>query len=117
MRMRCNRSRRSIGLRLILRSFAFVLALQPAMALAQDVVMGEALAVRWCANCHVVSRSATTGRADGIPSFPALADTQQTSDASLRRAMTAAHSRMPDFSLTPREQDNLIAYIFSLRKH
>lgn len=97
-------------------AIAVALGLQSAMALAQDVVNGEALAVRWCANCHIVTRSATSGRADGVPSFPSLAAAPQTTDISLRRAMTSSHNQMPDFSLTPREQDNLIAYIFSLRK-
>lgn len=105
-----------VGVRRLLRFVAVALALQPTIAFAQDAINGEALATRWCANCHIVTRSATTGRADGVPSFPALAEAPQTTDASLRRAMTASHSRMPDFSLTPREQSNLIAYIFSLRK-
>jgi mono/diheme cytochrome c family protein len=87
----------------------------PLAAQAQDVVNGEALAVRWCSSCHIVSRSATTGQANGLPSFPTLAASPQTTETSLRRAMTAAHSRMPDFSLTKQEQDNLIGYIFSLR--
>ena len=99
-----------------LRSVAVVLVFQPTITFAQDVINGEALAARWCANCHIVTRSAISGRADGVPTFPALADAPQTTDISLRRAMTSSHSRMPDFSLTSREQDNLIAYIFSLRK-
>ncbi len=93
-----------------------VLALAPSAAGAQDVVNGEALAKRWCANCHIVSRAATTAPADGVPSFPKLATSPGTTDASLRRAMTATHSRMPDLSLSKLEQDNLIAYIFSLRQ-
>ena len=104
------------GFRRLSFAIAVALGLQPAMALAQDVVNGEALATRWCANCHIVTRSATSGRADGVPSFPSLAAAPQTTDISLRRAMTSPHNQMPDFSLTPREQDNLIAYIFSLRK-
>ena len=47
----------------------FVMALSIAMcgfAAAQDVVRGQALAERWCANCHVVNQTATTGRADGL---------------------------------------------------
>ncbi|SKA09732.1 Cytochrome C oxidase, cbb3-type, subunit III [Enhydrobacter aerosaccus] len=82
---------------------------------AQDVVNGEALARRWCVSCHIVSADARTGQANGLPSFPTLAKAPQTTETSLRRAMTAGHSRMPDFSLTKQEQDNLIAYIFSLR--
>ncbi|MPZ33457.1 MAG: hypothetical protein GEV13_21110 [Rhodospirillales bacterium] len=53
-----------------------VMALSTAMcgvADAQDAMRGQALAERWCANCHVVNRAATTGRADGLPTFPSLA--------------------------------------------
>jgi mono/diheme cytochrome c family protein len=98
-------------------SLALLMALVPAIGAAQDARHGRELAVRWCANCHIVTRSATTATAAGLPSFPKLASLPTTTDASLRRAMTASHSRMPDFALTKREQDDLIAYIFSLREH
>ncbi|MBS0521701.1 MAG: cytochrome C [Proteobacteria bacterium] len=90
------------------------LSLAP-VAGAQDVVNGEALAKRWCSSCHIVTATATKGEANGLPSFPMLAASPKTTEASLRHAMTATHSRMPDLSLTKQEQDNLIAYILSLR--
>ena len=74
------------------------------------------MAERWCASCHVVSRSATVGSATGAQSFPALAGDPSMTASRLRAAMTSQHGgRMPDFSLTQGEQDDLIAYIFSLR--
>ena len=91
------------------------LALLPGLAVAQDIYRGQALAERWCANCHVVNREATTGRSDGLPTFPAIAARRETTAATLRGAMTATHSRMPDFQLGARDQDDLVAYIFSLR--
>jgi cytochrome c len=84
-------------------------------AAAQDVVRGEALAERWCANCHVVSRTATAGRADGLPTFPALAARPDVTAATLKGAMTATHSLMPDLELGARDQEDLVAYILSLR--
>jgi hypothetical protein len=40
----------------------------------------------------------------------------QITEAKLRAAMTSQHGgRMPDFSLSKQEQDDLIGYIFSLR--
>ena len=92
---------------------ALVPTLGPA---AQDVTHGEILAKRWCSNCHVVARSATSGSADGVPTLPAIADQPQTTRDSLRRAMAPTHGRMPDFALTVREQDDLAAYILSLRR-
>ncbi len=74
------------------------------------------MAERWCAHCHVVTRSATTGTAIGTETFPALAADPKITESKLRAAMTSQHGgRMPDFSLTTQEQDDLIAYIFSLR--
>jgi mono/diheme cytochrome c family protein len=96
-------------------AFAGALLLLPLMAEAQDVLRGQALAERWCANCHVVNRAATTGRSDGLPTFPALAARKETTAAMLKGAMTATHSRMPDFQLGARDQDDLAVYILSLR--
>ena len=85
------------------------------LAAAQDAMRGQALAERWCANCHVVSQAATTGRADGLPTFPALAARKDVTAATLKGAMTATHSRMPDLQLGARDQEDLVAYIISLR--
>ena len=85
------------------------------VAVAQDAVRGQALAERWCANCHVVNQAATTGRADGLPTFPAIAARKDVTAATLKGAMTATHSRMPDLQLGARDQEDLVAYIFSLR--
>ena len=98
-----------------MRKLAMSLVFLPGLASAQDVAQGKAMAERWCANCHVVSGSATTGSANGLPTFPALAGDTRVTEGTLRAAMSAQHGRMPDFSLTKREQDNLVAYIQSLR--
>lgn len=93
-----------------------LLLMLPALARAQDVARGKAIAERWCANCHVVTSSATVGSANGLETFPALAANPQITESKLRAAMTSQHGgRMPDFSLTRQEQDDLIAYISSLR--
>lgn len=93
-----------------------LLVLIPGLAASQDASRGQIVAARWCANCHIVARSSVDGRADGLPTFPAVAADPSTTRGTLLRAMTAEHGRMPDFSLTAREQDDLIAYIFSLRQ-
>jgi mono/diheme cytochrome c family protein len=100
----------------MLGRLALSFACLPALAFAQDVEHGRDLAERWCVNCHVVSRAAASGRADGLPSLPAIANNPATTSASLRGVMTTSHGRMPDLSLTNREQSDLIAYIFSLRQ-
>lgn len=85
-------------------------------AFAQSPERGAQLAERWCANCHVVESSPSAASADGLPTFPALANARGQSADRLRAAMNPQHSRMPDFSLSKQQQDDLVAYILSLRR-
>jgi mono/diheme cytochrome c family protein len=94
-----------------------LLLMLPTMAAAQDVERGHQLAQRWCSGCHTVERSPVTARADGIPSFPAITATAGISAERLRAAMNPTHGRMPDLSLSKREQDDLATYILSLRQN
>ena len=99
-----------------MRKLALLLLMLPAFGRAQDAARGKAMAERWCATCHVVSSSATIGNANGLQTFPALAADPGITASKLRAAMTSQHGGgMPDFSLTTQEQDDLVAYIFSLR--
>ncbi|MBS0525746.1 MAG: c-type cytochrome [Proteobacteria bacterium] len=91
--------------------------LLPAAAGAQDVERGHQLAERWCSGCHTVERSPAAARADGIPSFAAIAGISGNSTDRLRAAMNPTHGRMPDLSLSKRDQDDLAAYILSLRRN
>jgi mono/diheme cytochrome c family protein len=100
----------------MMRWAACLLAMAPLAAMAQDAEHGALVAKRWCANCHIVERSPSEGRADGLPSFVDIANRPGTSKQSLRRLMTAEHGRMPNFSLTTAEEDDLAAYILTLRK-
>jgi mono/diheme cytochrome c family protein len=99
----------------MLRRLACCIALAPSLAAAQDAQQGREIALRWCASCHVVERAATVAPADGLPTFPAIAAKPGLSADQLRAAMNPQHSRMPDFALSRRQQDDLIAYIYSLR--
>jgi len=89
--------------------------LLPSLAMAQDIERGRQLAVRWCAGCHLVDRASTEARADGVPTFPAIAAKPDSSPERLRAAMNPLHGRMPDLSLSKRDQDDLVGYILSLR--
>ena len=100
----------------MLRTAACLLIFMPGVAWAQDIARGQELAVRWCANCHVVERTAATASADGLPTVPAIAASPRTTPELLRATMTAQHGRMPDLSLSKRQQDDLVAYILSLRQ-
>ena len=99
----------------MLRHLACAIAFIPSFAAAQDAQQGREIAQRWCSSCHVVERTATVAPANGLPTFPAIAAKPGLSADQLRAAMNPQHSRMPDFALSRRQQDDLIAYINSLR--
>lgn len=97
------------------RLAAFLVLMLPGIAAAQDAERGHQLAQRWCAGCHTVERSPAAARADGVPTFPAIAAMPDVSPDRLRAAMNPVHGRMPDLALGKRDQDDLAAYILSLR--
>jgi mono/diheme cytochrome c family protein len=97
------------------RLFSFLALMMPGIAAAQDADRGFLLAQRWCSACHTVERSPATAKADGVPTFPAIASMPNMSAERLRAAMTPLHGRMPDLSLAGRDQNDLAAYILSLR--
>jgi len=99
----------------MLRRVACAIAFIPSFAAAQDAQQGREIALRWCSSCHVVERVATVAPADGLPTFPAIAAKPGLSGDQLRAAMNPQHSRMPDFALSRRQEEDLIAYIYSLR--
>ena len=100
----------------MLRRLACAVVFVPSLAVAQDAQQGREIAQRWCSSCHLVDRAATGASADGLPTFPAIAAKPDLSADYLRAAMNPQHSRMPDFALSKRQQDDLIAYIYSLRR-
>lgn len=99
----------------VIRGLFGLVPLFPAFAAAQDADQGREIARRWCSACHIVERTATTAPANGLPTFPAIAARADLSADRLRAAINPQHSRMPDLALSKRQQDDLIAYIFSLR--
>lgn len=100
-----------------MRWLVAALLLLPGIASAQDVERGRQLALRWCSGCHTVERSPPIARADGVPSFPAIAALPDISPERLRAAMNPTHGRMPDLSLGKRDQDDLAAYILGFRRN
>lgn len=97
------------------KAAAVMLALSPAPVAAQDAAVGSALAVRWCMGCHVIEREPLISPRNGVPTFSAIAANPATTVTFLRRYLSAEHTYMPDFALSPQERDDLIAYIMSLR--
>jgi mono/diheme cytochrome c family protein len=81
-----------------------------------DGERGQLMARTWCAHCHAVERGDTQQRADGVPSFVALANDPQQTPERLRAFLARPHGRMPDLNLSPRDRDDLIAYLHSLQQ-
>lgn len=88
-------------------------------ALAQmpsgDPEAGRAIAKTWCANCHSVEPGAARQSADGVPSFPAIANQASTTVMSLQAFLQTPHARMPNFQLSHRQIEDVIAYIIGLK--
>jgi mono/diheme cytochrome c family protein len=84
-------------------------------AASADARKGEAFVQQWCAVCHAVRQGQASPR-PGAPRFSDIAADPSTTDASLRGFLnTTPHMAMPKLKLTARDQDEVIAYILSLR--
>jgi mono/diheme cytochrome c family protein len=97
-------------------AFLAVAILTPSFrpAHAQTADEGQALAVRWCASCHLIDRAARSG-ADPAPPFRALANDPAYTPTRLKGWLADPHPPMPNLNLTRREIDALTAYIRSLK--
>ena len=89
--------------------FAFVATAAPAQEVG-DAGAGRALVERVCLGCHGAS-----SRTKGAPTFDKIAAIPSTNARSLGVFLRSSHRAMPNVELTPRERDDIIAYILSLR--
>ena len=98
---------------------AWLLAAPATAQTVGDAANGAALARSWCANCHVVGTGTgqTPPAGDAVPTFAAIAAMPSTTALSLRAFLQTPHGRMPDFSLSRTQADDVIAYILSLKSN
>jgi len=102
---------------------AVALAAAGCHALESPAQRGHQIAEQWCAECHRVSPEDPSGsRAGHIlpssmpgPAFTTIADRPGTDARSLHHFMTELHLPMPIYRFRPSEQDDIIAYILSLK--
>lgn len=73
---------------------------------------GERLARQWCTACHLVNGGIPA--TDAAPPFATLAADPTRTESYLRAWISQPHPPMPDFSMTRREVDDLLAYIATL---
>jgi mono/diheme cytochrome c family protein len=89
-----------------------LLAPAPSARAAGDVREGKRVAEQWCSGCHVTDRSGR--QRDTAPAFAVLANDPAKSAQFLKTWISNPHPPMPNFNLTRRTVDDLVAYIRSL---
>jgi mono/diheme cytochrome c family protein len=88
----------------------------PSTALAAgDPVNGLQLARQWCASCHLVSPSDSASASDSAPPFAEISKDPTETPERLRGWLNQAHPTMPDLMLTSEQNDDLVAYLMSLK--
>lgn len=80
-----------------------------------DPSAGRQLAQTWCATCHVVDKTKTTGSATGAPTFIAVARMKTSTDLGLHAFLQTSHPPMPDFQMSRMQIDDVVAYILTLK--
>jgi len=93
--------------------------LSPTFARAQDMgdpMEGRKIASTWCSNCHRIDSGGAGQAGDGAPTWAAVAAMPSTTSMSLHAFLMSPHGRMPDFTLSRGQIDDLVAYILSLKK-
>ena len=97
-----------------------VLLLGPTAAYAQSLPgntsSGRNLALRICSDCHVVAEGQAHPATDGAPPFATVARDPAVTALSLQVFLRSTHENMPNLILSPREIDDLVSYILSLRR-
>ncbi len=76
---------------------------------------GRRVSKEQCAICHAIKGEHTITPSTGAPSFTLIADNPTYTDLALRVFFQSHHERMPSFVLSDQEQEDVIAYILSLR--
>ncbi|MGL4636133.1 MAG: c-type cytochrome [Beijerinckiaceae bacterium] len=100
----------------ILASFAIFLA-STARGRASDPRAGQAFAVENCSRCHAVGGTGASPNKKA-PSLRSIARKYKLEDLEegFAEGMVTGHNAMPEFTLTPREIDNLLAHMRRLKR-
>ena len=77
---------------------------------------GERVARETCVTCHSVDPGEIHRVLSPVLSFQEIATDPSTTEMSLRVFLRSPHLKMPNFILTERETDDVVAYILSLKQ-
>ncbi len=83
------------------------------VALAADIENGKQLARRWCATCHLVAADQSAANAD-VPSFVSIAERSEFNSEIIATFLLNPHPKMPSFTLSRKEADDISEYVASL---
>jgi mono/diheme cytochrome c family protein len=89
------------------------LLMGPHSAIAADPSRGLLLARGWCVSCHLVEPSGKAS--DAAPPFGSIARDPATTSERLHHWLAKPHPPMPDLRLSRDEEDDILAYILSLK--
>lgn len=83
-----------------------------------DRASGRGYALGRCSVCHVVDpeQSREANLAALAPDFQAIANTRGMTDTALREFLSGSHPTMPTLELTPKQTNDVVAYILSLKR-
>jgi mono/diheme cytochrome c family protein len=78
---------------------------------------GKSFALQTCTPCHIVAdNQRSLPRFATAPAFRAIANAPGKTETSLHVFLSSPHPTMPNLILSREEQDNVIAYILSMRR-
>lgn len=82
------------------------------------VSAGHEFALKVCAACHIVAKdqAAKPILKPAAPNFFIIARREKTTDANLRRFLSAPHGKMPNPELADFQIDEVVAYVLSLKR-
>jgi mono/diheme cytochrome c family protein len=94
-----------------------VFFISTAHGVAGDARAGRAFANRNCADCHAVGRTGASPHARA-PTFRAITGKYRLQDLEegLAEGIVTGHNAMPEFELTPRQIDDLLAHMRRLKR-
>ena len=100
-----------------MRSLLAILLLASAPAAAQtradQLENGQALAARWCSNCHLVGARGPGTASDAAPAFAAIAARPGITAEGIATFLRVPHATMPDHGLTQRQAQDLAAFVLA----
>ena len=73
-------------------------------------------ASRVCAGCHAIQSGARASPNEKAPPFEEIANTRGMTEMALRVWFQTPHPTMPNLMMSPRQKDDVIAYLLRLKE-